>query len=208
MSDTNNPGDKTLAKGPSKPLSLKRPIEQGTVRQSFSHGRSKQVVVETVKRRVIGATPGTTPPREAAPAAARPAPAAPAAPARPAPTQRSSSGVVLRTLSEQEQGARAAALADAQRREQDARRHAEDEARQRRERELAEQREREAAETRKREEEARRRQEDEHRRHAAEEARRRAEARLAENLNGEESATVHAALAHSLAQLNVKRRQR
>src|SRR3954453_12780408 len=101
MSDTKNPGDKTLTKAPSKPLSLKRPIEQGTVRQSFSHGRSKQVVVETVKRRVIGATPGTTPPREAAPAAARPAPAAPAAPARPAPTQRSSSGVVLRTLSEQ-----------------------------------------------------------------------------------------------------------
>ena len=42
----------------------------------------------------------------------------------------------------------------------------------------------------------------------AEEARRRAEARLAENLNGEESATVQAALAHSLAQLKVKRRQR
>lgn len=38
MSDTNNPGDKTQARPPSKPLSLKRPIEQGTVRQSFSHG--------------------------------------------------------------------------------------------------------------------------------------------------------------------------
>ncbi|WP_287069343.1 translation initiation factor IF-2 associated domain-containing protein, partial [Methylobacterium sp.] len=62
MSDTNNPGDKTLNKAPSKPLSLKRPIESGTVRQSFSHGRSKQVVVETVKRRVIGATPGTPAP--------------------------------------------------------------------------------------------------------------------------------------------------
>jgi F-type H+-transporting ATPase subunit epsilon len=40
----------------------------------------------------------------------------------------------------------------------------------------------------------------------AEEARRRAEARLAENLNDEEGAAVHAALAHSLAQLKVKRR--
>lgn len=41
----------------------------------------------------------------------------------------------------------------------------------------------------------------------AEEARRRAEARLAEQLDDEESALVSAALAHSLAQLKVKRRQ-
>jgi F-type H+-transporting ATPase subunit epsilon len=41
----------------------------------------------------------------------------------------------------------------------------------------------------------------------AEEARRRAEARLAEHLEDEESAVVSAALAHSLAQLKVKRRQ-
>lgn len=42
----------------------------------------------------------------------------------------------------------------------------------------------------------------------AEEARKRAEARLAEKLDDEEIASVSAALAHSLAQLNVKRRQR
>jgi F-type H+-transporting ATPase subunit epsilon len=42
----------------------------------------------------------------------------------------------------------------------------------------------------------------------AEEAKRRAEARLAENLDDGESAMVQAALAHSLAQLKVKRRQR
>lgn len=42
----------------------------------------------------------------------------------------------------------------------------------------------------------------------AEEARKRAEARLAEKLDDEEAATVQAALAHSLAQLNVKRRNR
>ena len=53
MSDTKNPGDKKLVG--SKTLTLKRGVEQGTVRQSFSHGRSKQVVVEKVKRRVIGA---------------------------------------------------------------------------------------------------------------------------------------------------------
>ena len=42
----------------------------------------------------------------------------------------------------------------------------------------------------------------------AEEARKRAEARLAEKLDDEEAALVNAALAHSLAQLKVKRRRR
>ena len=42
----------------------------------------------------------------------------------------------------------------------------------------------------------------------AEEARRRAEARLAEHLSDEEAAVVNASLAHSLAQLKVKRRHR
>ena len=153
MSDTNNPGDKTLNRTSPKPLSVKRPIEAGTVRQSFSHGRSKQVVVETVKRRVIGAAPAA-PAREPAPAP-RPAQAAPAA-AAPRPAQRPASGVVLRTLSEQESAARAAALADAQRREAEARRKAEAEAEARRQEEEARaRREREAAEARRREEEER-----------------------------------------------------
>ena len=42
----------------------------------------------------------------------------------------------------------------------------------------------------------------------AEEARRQAEARLGEKLENEEVAAINAALAHSLAQLKVKRRQR
>ncbi len=42
----------------------------------------------------------------------------------------------------------------------------------------------------------------------AEEARRKAEARLQEKLSAEELAVVNAALAHSLAQLQVKRRHR
>jgi len=42
----------------------------------------------------------------------------------------------------------------------------------------------------------------------AEEARRRAEARLSEKLDDEEAALVNAALAHSLSQLKVKRRQK
>ncbi|WP_341988077.1 translation initiation factor IF-2 [Azorhizobium sp. AG788] len=91
MNDTKTPGDKTLHPAPGKTLTLKRPVEQGTVRQSFSHGRSKAVVVEKVKRRVIGpgeagaagaAAPSTPAP---APAAAAPRPAAPAAAAPAAP---------------------------------------------------------------------------------------------------------------------------
>ena len=42
----------------------------------------------------------------------------------------------------------------------------------------------------------------------AEEARKRAESRMAEKLDEEQSALVSAALAHSIAQLKVKRRQR
>ena len=42
----------------------------------------------------------------------------------------------------------------------------------------------------------------------AEEARKKAESRLAEKLTDEETATVQAALLHSLTQLNVKRRTR
>src|SRR4051794_2146761 len=83
MSDTKNPGDKTLHVAP-KTLSLKRPVEQGTVRQSFSHGRSKSVVVETVKRRPV--VPGAAP-RDEKPVpqqAAAPVPAKPAASAKPA----------------------------------------------------------------------------------------------------------------------------
>ena len=64
---SNNSGDKTLSVQPSKTLSLKRPVEQGVVRQSFSHGRSKAVVVEKVKRRAHG--PGEAP---AAPSRLRP----------------------------------------------------------------------------------------------------------------------------------------
>ncbi len=176
MSDTKNPGDKTLHVSP-KTLSLKRPVEQGMVRQSFSHGRSKAVVVETVKRR---AAPGEKPaPPAAQPAAkaAAPQPSAPAA-GRSQRTAASASnaprsGVVLRTLSDQERDARANALADARRREEEDRQRQEEEAKRRSDREDREAREREAAEHRKREEDERRRQEDERKRRAEDEARRR-----------------------------------
>ena len=59
MVDTKTPGDKTLSV-PTKTLTLKPRVETGTVRQSFSHGRTKQVVVEKRgKRRVGGDAPAT-----------------------------------------------------------------------------------------------------------------------------------------------------
>ncbi|UGV24560.1 translation initiation factor IF-2 [Rhodopseudomonas boonkerdii] len=233
MVDTKTPGDKTLSV-PSKTLTLKPRVEQSTVRQSFSQGRSKQVVVEKRgKRRIPGesSTEAAAPaPAPAAPVAVAPAPAAPkaapapvaaapapapAAPVRPAapaapaapvrtsssgaparssapvapsrsasppprggssrpqPPQRSGSGVVLRTLTEDERAARASALADARAREVEERRLAEEEAARRNTKEYKEQMEREAAEARRKAEEERHRQEEEAKRKAEAEAKRR-----------------------------------
>jgi len=168
MSDTKNPGDKTLQVSSPKTLTLKRRGEQGTVRQSFSHGRTKQVVVEKVKRRSVspGETAKDTPkdaPKEAAkpvaPAASATKPvssresAPPRQPARPG----RGGGVVLRTLSESEIDARAAALADAKRREEEDRQRREAEERARIEAEARAKAEAEAA--RKAEEDERQRRE-------------------------------------------------
>jgi translation initiation factor IF-2 len=74
--------------GTRPPLGLKRTVETGKVKQSFSHGRSNTVVVEVKKRRILG-KPGEPAPAEApkpAPAAEAPKPAAPAP--RPAPAPR------------------------------------------------------------------------------------------------------------------------
>lgn len=166
MVDTKTPDDKKLSV-PSKTLSLKPRVETGTVRQSFSHGRSKQVVVEKRGKRRIegGAEPQV---------AAKPAPAAPTpAPARPAPPRNAGSGVVLRTLTEDERSARASALADAKVREVEERRQAEEEAQRRAVREAAERVEREAAESRRKAEEERHRHEDEAKRKAETEAKKR-----------------------------------
>jgi hypothetical protein len=129
------------------------------VRQSFSHGRTKTVVVEKVKRRTVAPGDGKTAESgAAAPAAAarRASPAAKAAAPATAwwrrisslaaalsrrwlprrgsrsPTQAPGgkpSGVVLRTLTEEERSARAHALADAKIREIEERRIAEEAAR-------------------------------------------------------------------------------
>jgi translation initiation factor IF-2 len=159
-------------------LTLKRSVEQGVVRQSFSHGRTKQVVVEKVRRRALG--PGDGKAAETAPAAAP----AVSAPRRGAPGGRGAgagstapgskpSGVVLRQLTEEERTARAHALAESKVSEAEERRLAEEAARRRQEKEAAERAEREAAEARKREEEERRRHDDEAKRKAETEAKKR-----------------------------------
>ncbi|MGL4301172.1 MAG: translation initiation factor IF-2 [Sphingomonas sp.] len=84
MSDTDNEKPKL---GMRQPLGLKRTVETGKVKQSFSHGRSNTVVVEVKRRRVLG--PGGAPVEaavveDAAPVVAAP-PAPPAPPPRPAP---------------------------------------------------------------------------------------------------------------------------
>ena len=188
MSETGN-SDKTVTAAPPKvTLHLKRPVEQGTVRQSFSHGRSKAVVVEKVKRRVL--TPGEAPavarPGSAAPAAPSPvapspakpalagaARAAPVAPARPTAPPPPKTGVVLPTLTAEQREARARALNDARVHEEEDRRRQEADAEARREREARDRLERDAAEARKREEELRRAQEASFKRQSEDEARRR-----------------------------------
>jgi translation initiation factor IF-2 len=182
MAEPEKTPEKKLSVAPGKTLSLKgRGVEQGVVKQSFSHGRTKAVVVEKVKSRVPTKARAEAPVPAAAPAkrpasgrAAAPAPAAAptaalaaaAAPAKP-------SGVVLRTLTEEERTARARALGNAQLREAEERKIAEEEAAIRKIRESAERSERDAAEARKADEEKRRKHELETKVKAEQEAKKR-----------------------------------
>jgi translation initiation factor IF-2 len=200
---TKNTGEK-LSVTSTKTLTLKRGgVEQGVVRQSFSHGRSKAVVVEKVKRR--GATPGEAKPDAAAmqeraaalkrltpaaraPAAAEPAPSV--VPSQPKP------GVVLRPLTAAEINARASALGKAELVEVEERKRAEAEAEVFRVKKTAEEKERREAEARKLHEAERRAHEDKTKQKATEVANKRfgAEATLAKpgaarvNLEEEEEA--------------------
>jgi len=164
MSDTN---DTTKKPGGAKTLTLKK-VETSTVKQSFSHGRTKAVVVE--KKRTLGPAPVAKAPEKAA----APKPAATAAAPTPAPAAAAAPrGVVLRQLTEEEKARRGAALADAKVYETEARKRAEEDARLRATEDEKLRIEREAAARRKIEEDARKAAEDAARRHAEEEVSRR-----------------------------------
>jgi translation initiation factor IF-2 len=95
MSDTDN--KPTLGR---KPLGLKRSVEAGEVKQTFSHGRTNKVVVEVKRRKLIG-KPGEPPVaprrrghrRRRRPHRLRPRPSPPRPPLRPARPRRNASPV-------------------------------------------------------------------------------------------------------------------
>ncbi len=191
MSDTNSGDDnKPGAAAPKMTLTLKRPgLEQSTVRQNFSHGRTKAVVVETKKRKfsapgeeakAVFAPQPTVAPVAPKPQAAAPAPATPAVPQRtetPRPqAPRNTSGMVLNVLSTGEMEARRRALAGAQVRDVEDRSRAAVEASRRAEEDARRKREAEESALRQAEEEIRLKSESESRRRAEEEAKRRAPA--------------------------------
>jgi translation initiation factor IF-2 len=166
MSDT----DET--KRPAKTLSLKK-TETSTVKQSFSHGRTKAVVVEKKRSAappavaVKSAKPVEKPAEKPAVKAAETKAPAAAAPAR---------GVVLRQLSDEEKARRATALADARVSDSEARRIAEQDAERRSREEEQLRTERAAAEKRKVEEDARKAADELAKKRAEQEAARRFEA--------------------------------
>jgi translation initiation factor IF-2 len=122
MSETNETEGKTAPGGSRKmTLNVRRTVESGHVRQSFSHGRSKSVLVEKKKRRAVGSSPMPPVVEEAPP---KPAPVAAATPQKRTPAedaQQRRSGVVLRALSDDEKDARLRALQDSRQREADER---------------------------------------------------------------------------------------
>src|SRR5499427_2827850 len=161
-------------------LGLRRPVETGQVRQSFSHGRSKQVTVEVRKKRVIapGATPEPGKPDDAS-TVARAQPAVPATEtAEPAGRRL---GSTPRALTAEEHATRVRVLQDARKADVETRRRAaileEDRRRQEEERAAEEAKHRAEEELRKRteEEEARKRTEAETKKRAEEEEARRRE---------------------------------
>ncbi|MGE3301959.1 MAG: translation initiation factor IF-2 [Hyphomonadaceae bacterium] len=109
-------GNKDAPASGRKPLTLTRTTASGTVKQSFSHGRSKSVVVEMKQRRSLG--PGAapqTPPAAAPPAQPQQPPQNRAAPAQPAapPPQTRPEPASRGNLSDVETARRAEALARA-----------------------------------------------------------------------------------------------
>ena len=113
MTETKDTTEKTLLGGARKPLSLQRTVESGHVRQNFSHGRSKSVVVEKRRTRKL-ATPGSVQEDEAPLLEAVPEPELPKKkPAKAEASAAAKAASTSRSLSEEERDARARALAAA-----------------------------------------------------------------------------------------------
>lgn len=133
-----------------KPLGLKRSVDAGEVKQTFSHGRTNKVVVEVKRRRVLG-KPGEAaapPPPPPPPAPPPPAPTRPAAPApRPAPAGETPQERVKRLQLEAEEERLRLAEESRKREEAEARQREEEERRRAEEKRAEEEatREREAA---------------------------------------------------------------
>jgi translation initiation factor IF-2 len=172
MSDTNDKNDtKSGARPGGGTLTLKRPqVEQSRVKQSFSHGRTKTVVVETKRKRFGDDKPAQAevkPQFQPQPKVAVNPPPAAAAPSRPASPR---PGVVLRTLTPEEKEARDRALAGSRVREAEERKRQEEDAIKRVAHDAQLKIEQEAAARRKAEDDARHRQEEEGKRKAEEAA--------------------------------------
>ena len=119
MSETNETEGKGARGGSKMTLNVRRTVKSGHVRQSFSHGRSKSVLVEKKKRRAIGSTPSPQPVEEAQ---TKPKPQIAEVAQKPKAeetAQQRSKGQVLRQLSDEEKDARTRALYDARQREAD-----------------------------------------------------------------------------------------
>jgi translation initiation factor IF-2 len=123
MSEINETDDKTVHTGRKMTLNVRRTVESGHVRQSFSHGRSKSVLVEKKKRRAVGATPAALPVEEPKPTAKPGIPERQPVRERDEAQQRRS-GVVLRALSDEEKDARLKALQESRLRESEERERA------------------------------------------------------------------------------------
>lgn len=180
MSDTKETGEKkSLSLSKPGRLELKKSVEYGQVRQSFSRGRTKSVAVEHVKKRSVGRT------RQAPKGGVPPEPEEVVAPPEVAPplpvpdvVDDSSGGdgdsrgrVVLKSLTADEKAARAKALEGALKADEETRRRAEEEARHHALDEVRRAKEQAEADRRQADEELRKESEEQARRKAEEQAR-------------------------------------
>jgi translation initiation factor IF-2 len=85
-----------LKLGVRAPLGIKRTVEVGKVKQSFSHGRSNTVVVETKKRRILGRPGEAEAPKPEPVAAPEPAQRAPEPKPAPKPAERPADSAAAR----------------------------------------------------------------------------------------------------------------